>query len=1014
MRHCIFLYILIILSATACRDDLLEGEDDFIPEGTSRLTAVVNFKPLTPALNGMSRTAGNAVKSIKSLTVLLYDRDGNLVESYPITEYTVEGEEDRNDADAEDEKTAESKTPHVEFNMLIPYGRYFMYAVANMGDLEGLDISTVEKLKSISLTWQDNIADNNQMFGHFTVSEKEGAKDEALVINQKNMTLHAWIRRVVSKITVAYDGSKLEEGVFIYIKSVQIKDIPSTCLLGDENTITEPEKLIHDGEKIEYCSKDTPYDEFYPARITKGRPYYPCKFDGEKNSWSMDTDVHSEDAENTLFFYENMQGTGEDKRQDATGGSDGGPDGILDHPGLPEDETYFWKDGKECGTYIEVQAYYRSRHPERVGNGNIVYRFMLGKNVTTDYNAERNYHYKLTLKFNRFANDVDWHIEYKEDVPSIQVPEPFYISYLYNHEAAMPVKVNVSEGYELEKFEAQIDTNGWAPYKASDLDYYREMDPEVTEGAPLNPWNGFLSLRKTKTKVIPFTGADVTLANDVNKKYYEDHRRGTRVYFENRNLNSSDNNETDGKYDVVKNDDNTYTFSLPIYTRAKQLIIPTGYTGNNPYVAYRRRASVKFIATLKSKDGGETKTVTQNASILQVRRVVNPKGVWRRAGNNKDFHVVLKHLPKESAEEFIPFTSEGEWRAYVVRGDRDFVTLNGKDEVHGSTGSYIDFTIGFKGETPKDGSRCAIVRVEYHNYSCVHLIFVRQGQAPMALVEGGSEWLTCNMRTKDQEASCPLEEGSMFRFGDWDNPIDATNNVEVGVSNRIYPLKIAENEDKILWDDIPSSDYNGSFSSTRLKDGREVAVASYEDYNELWGNDEVLGQGFGVLYGDDARETLSKVDEVYGHRYDKHGDASEPGAGFGMRGVFVYNMSETSYGGRNLFFPIGATGHGRRKNQEDASWKKAVLRYAGRSAPIAPGENLSHRPIFYDIYIRPGAIYWLDRRKDDGRVEECIAWDFNYFSFDYNGISANNVFTTGQKEVPNSSDACFIRCVVKK
>ena len=32
---------------------------------------------------------------------------------------------------------------------------------------------------------------------------------------------------------------------------------------------------------------------------------------------------------------------------------------------------------------------------------------MLGKNVTTDYNAERNYHYKLTLVLKNFANDVD-------------------------------------------------------------------------------------------------------------------------------------------------------------------------------------------------------------------------------------------------------------------------------------------------------------------------------------------------------------------------------------------------------------------------------------------------------------------------------------------------------------------------------------------------------------------------------------------------------------------------------
>lgn len=92
-----------------------------------------------------------------------------------------------------------------------------------------------------------------------------------------------------------------------------------------------------------------------------------------------------------------MQGTGKDKSQDADG------NGELDHPGLPDrpDEypNYKLKDGKPYGTYIEVKAYYVSNHEDRVGSGDITYRFMLGKNVTTDYNAERNYHYKLTLKF---------------------------------------------------------------------------------------------------------------------------------------------------------------------------------------------------------------------------------------------------------------------------------------------------------------------------------------------------------------------------------------------------------------------------------------------------------------------------------------------------------------------------------------------------------------------------------------------------------------------------------------
>ena len=48
-------------------------------------------------------------------------------------------------------------------------------------------------------------------------------------------------------------------------------------------------------------------------------------------------------------------------------------------------------DGRDIGTvvfpstYIEVQAYYVSNIDGRVGNGDIIYRFMLGKDVYKDY-----------------------------------------------------------------------------------------------------------------------------------------------------------------------------------------------------------------------------------------------------------------------------------------------------------------------------------------------------------------------------------------------------------------------------------------------------------------------------------------------------------------------------------------------------------------------------------------------------------------------------------------------------
>lgn len=85
------------------------------------------------------------------------------------------------------------------------------------------------------------------------------------------MELHAWIRRAASKVTIAYDASGLKEGVFIYLKSVQIKDIPVNCYLGKTNTPSENEQssLIKDGEIIKYYTGTTPpaFDESYPVRL---------------------------------------------------------------------------------------------------------------------------------------------------------------------------------------------------------------------------------------------------------------------------------------------------------------------------------------------------------------------------------------------------------------------------------------------------------------------------------------------------------------------------------------------------------------------------------------------------------------------------------------------------------------------------------------------------------------------------------------------------------------------------
>lgn len=483
---------------------------------------------------------------------------------------------------------------------------------------------------------------------------------------------------------------------------------------------------------------------------------------------------------------------------------------------------------------------------------------------------------------------------------------------------------------------------------------------------------------------------------------------------------------------------NILHMSIPLYTRAKQMIAKTSYTGNNPYVAYRRQAKIKITATLSQ---GEP--LTEIVDIFQVRRVVNPKGIYRRHNNDKPFHVVLKRLARENATDFEEFTSEGAWEAVVAATTHEgfvkleksssnkYTSIDEHGTLKGLSGSVIDFKITFNGTCTENESRHAVIRVSYHNNTCNHLIFVRQGYAPVALLDEGRAWHTFNMKTATEETDSPVEEGSLFKWGNLNEPIDASSNkhekeywIEVQPKDfkddKAKPLKIAGKETTKLWDEITSQPFNTPFEKPRIN-GKEVEIANYDDYNVLYKSKDIE-MGYGVLYGDDAEETLSDINEIYGYRYGSSGT-------YGMRGCFIYNKTN----GRNLFFPIGASGYGHRKQGygDMRNWQgvvtgqgyihgetknAVVLRYsAGRSDKfnMTAGDE---KPLFYDLYMRPGAIYWLQRVYPPGRDGESdiMAWDINYFSFDFNLISKSNVYATltGENKIETpKSDACFIRCV---
>ncbi len=654
-----------------------------------------------------------------------------------------ENKETSSDAIGSNEHQAESETKKATFQLKeIPYGNYQIYAVANVPEetLAKIDDQPLSALKSINLNWNlENVPANNQMFGYFSPDNKSAGFDAPTIeISKPAVSLHAWVKRAASKVTVAFDGSGLKDGVEIFIRSVTIKDIPQTCYLGKynpydpfdtENKTPDSEVALYRNSEqvISYCPEGvkptddiplTAYNKDWPGYVSKSHPINGYNYKEVMEDPNLTTDearikaMHGENV-NALYFYENMQGKGEDgtptdKRQQVN--DEHKNSGVVSYPSGVDPSDIAWKDAKKYGSYIEVKAYYNSNNSTEK-QGEITYRFMLGKDTHLDYNAERNYHYKLTLMFKGWANDVDWHIDYKKDPTPLRYPRPFYISYLYNHSAMIPIEFDAPEDVTIKRITADIVQNNWYPtdckypvnltLNTNSLSSIRNSQPSswwygafaryVNTGILDNqPWNGFLSLRRPANALVVPEPTDLAHSTPsvFNKDHYDKNNLGHREYTEDEAAISSyplyEAMDKDKLH--VSWDNGTYYVKVPIWTRARQMITRTAYTGNNPYNAFYRDAKVNIVIELsdgRKLDSSDLNLVQQdkdkqNIQVRQVRRLVNPKGIYRSANNDASFNVKLKVLESEDATEFKDLKSDGPWRAYVIRqSEENFISLKG-------------------------------------------------------------------------------------------------------------------------------------------------------------------------------------------------------------------------------------------------------------------------------------------------------------------------------------------------
>ena len=1163
-KNSLIYLILTVISAvglSSCRDDYF---DDYGRPGEGgNVTMLVDFMPIAEASLQTRATVappGDGMSDIKDMCIVVFDTDNKFVDIFNLDRSQYHDEvKDRVDSDASNNHLAgEIKTVRRTVNLNLPAGSFYIYAVSNLvtvdkdGNIikstydyltQDCDIRNLSRqdFRQLRRTWDpENYRNNSEMSGYFTNDERPGntvkttIDDESTVTIAAGSRIYCWLRRLASKLTVDFDATGLDPSTTIYLKDIRVLDIAYDCSLIAPNKVDEktaadsPQGLMSNSRsvhKIQLCE-----DKDYTDKSELVYKNWPALSLSHPNLASIEpqTDAlreisHSNTAK-ALFFYENMQGEGESKHQDAEGDLDAEgnplPDGIIDSPNSTDEKDPHYKDAMRAGTYVEVRAFYESTAVGNEGRGNIVYRFMLGSNTDHNYDVERNHHYKLTLCFKGYANDYDWHIEYNNVEDPVIMPNPYYISYEYNETLELPITV---QGEIVDnKVTAEIIRNDWYPseqwedkesadgfhfdrklikYPTGDVEAIKQvrqklkskLHPEVAAKYPIldNDYEGvslgFLSLRKPHGDVVgnhrnPGNNSAYNAAGNAayhwliwngktdgdpqNKDYIRgnDGTRtlGKRVYEITSKpgetvFNSGINTDNaDGKYRVVVRAGNSKvprrtTLYLPLYTRQRNIIKNTSYSGENPYNTNQRRAQVHYSFTVKDLNG-KTVPVDTIIDIIQVSKIGNPTGIWRDWNNAAPFHVVMKVLNGPNDTNFRVIQSKGGWSAEVEVGS-DWIMLNGgKRKIFGGAGP-IDFTYRPSGILANSKQvRCGIILVKYHNYTCSHRIFVRQGYAPVKVHDSGVYWHTGNMISKGVEAKSPLDEGSMFRFGNWDYPIDAVNNVNDkpvwtnydqnsfrNHSATQFVIAGRTNDDGTpvtrTWSQISSNpwtnlgwdNYDGKKDGYITVDGVKCRLFKIEDVTRLrdGGEQRLTRHQYGVLYADGSHETANTIQEAYGFK------ASDPNtASYGMRGCFVYHLTN----GRQIFFPIGTTGYGHRKTKGSTLYKAAgdpspypntkndlpeflgwaskpevgegVLRYACGRITFMKNTESCYQAHFYDLFRRFGAIYWSnDRGSDPMASGDRGSMDLNYFTFDF--------YTLGEETFndSNGSDACFIRLV---
>lgn len=1091
-------YILVFVLAgvlSSCRDeDLLRPEG--ASDGFTRMT-VSYFPDVTTEVG--SRTAGNAIESVKSLQLVVFHQDGYLFKIY--NQGDLENlnlnltHQDAPSLSEEDTANGGSWTQGTQSRATfrlstLPRGAFKIYALANCAVSEADltnhpdGVTDEEVFRNTSFTWNaKSIASNDQMCGYFT-TQADSSQDKPLagleapvvVVGDRGANLHCWLKRLASKVTVDFDGSELHQNVNIYIRKVTVKDIPRTCALAAENSPQcgiddRASQLLLDGESI-YYNKNGETDKD-PGAFSAVTPNWMRISNGEGKKGSRHTATS-----NALFFYENCQGDYKDHPERERYNKEPKAGWVHEYLDRTDEDwekrpwDYDTKDKVAAGTYVEVEGYYESFNDRNVTSGPIKYRFMLGKNTTYNYNAQRNHHYKLTLKFKGWANQPEWHIEYVEDKPDAYIPPEFFMPYVYNHRVEMPVRWIG----DIEYIKFQIVENDWAPHNKDEIKslppqgstvsghsnefvWNREawvkhngMNPdEGSSGGKEKYYLGFLALALEKdpeSSILQNYSFDQkeealeALDNDYTTSQRGRRRQDLRTVDASgltKGWHGYPSSADQSDYYEVIEEANSHTMLLPLFTRAMSMIVNSGFTGNNPYQYHYRYAKLKVTFKFMGIDN----PLIRYSDIWQVPRITNPKGVFYRAGLAQEFQInLMERAGPEIDADFRQLESSGSWSAAIQAGNNpsnfEIMLAPGSsatmrnDTIIGRSNTPVQLVVKFKG----GASGTALLRIKYHAERCVHEVFLRQGFEDVQLTRNGAVWSSFNLlhggngtpTSTDTSTGAtlvdnPLSIGSYFKRKNLQEGILEKNNETFGHlaninynANTKYKLALSNNTKK-YWCNIDRCalkvDAKDNVTDTdtwqQIKVGKKkYYVPTYDDFYDLYKNCDF---GFGIVYTDAATSPQSNCARAFGYaaQYKSGTDA------YGMRGLLAYSHDTKNI----LVFPLSKSGYGRRRQFIAEQSERGYLVYGDVDYLLTnivnnKSTNNEYRPIPYDLVNAPGALYWIDKVKMGGHLEKGVgypsaAFDINYQTVDFTPYTANVL--TSHSTLDRGSDAIPIRLV---